>query len=402
MLPTLSEVWACQFSSWYPLFSKLPSRTKDGRSNVTIRSIVISPLPRVFLDYINNNDSLFVPSGTRTSSALLEHAHARRSRCDSDEWSSSTTSNDSDNDHGTRFKDTICSQTIHTEWIQLHRQIDMAIAQLGGACVPKFNWSTPRDAVWVNQGTLECRTAGDVYLLCKASDFITYDVHHALVDVVDRDDESTSHNSMPFVQLVLRKWCPNWYPNQEFRCFVRQGHLVAICPRHWETAAVASWDVTYRTMIRDVLLDFFDSVMQLVWETSAGSSLTVLSNYVYDVYMDRKQRVWLVDLNVWASRTDPIVFDWTELMTLALDDVPLFRVGGGDEDRSADSSSARSVVPIHAHPLTTYKAPIDILPMVDSHGDGFTATPSFADFMSKCRRPSSWTDQDSSSTDDEQ
>jgi D123 len=398
------------------LFSKLPCRTKDGRTNVTIRSIVIFPLPRVFLDYINNNDSLFVPPGTRTSSALLEHAHVRRSRCDSDDWSSSTTNNDNDHSEnetrnqangndkqGTSVKETTCSQTIHSEWIQLHRQIDAAIAKLGGACLPKFNWSAPRDAVWVNQGTLECRTAGDVYLLCKASDFITYDMHHALLDVADRENETTCHNSLAFVQLVLRKWFPNWYPNQEFRCFVRQGHLVALCPRHFETATCeASWDGTYRTMIRDALLDFFDSVMQVVWETSAGSSLPMLSNYVYDVYVDRKQRVWLVDLNVWASRTDPVVFEWTELMTLPLDDVPLFRVGGGDKDRPADSSRAQSVVPIHPHPLATYKAPIDIFPMLDNHEDGFTATPSFADFMSQCRRPSSWTDVDSSSSDDEQ
>ena len=51
----------------------------------------------------------------------------------------------------------------------------------GGGCFPKLNWSAPRDASWINCGTLRCRKAGDVYLLLKSSDFVTSDLEMAWV-----------------------------------------------------------------------------------------------------------------------------------------------------------------------------------------------------------------------------
>lgn len=40
-------------------------------------------------------------------------------------------------------------------------------------------------------------------------------------------------------------------------------------------------------------------------------------NYAFDVYVPPPyERVWLVDVNPWAERTDPLLFSWLELLTM--------------------------------------------------------------------------------------
>ena len=93
ILPSLDEVLACQFSSWYPVFSALPQRYR-GRSNVTIKSIILLDLPAAFEDYLNT-DQLILPAHTRTSSALLEHHHHDHHQTDPD-WSSDDDDDEND------------------------------------------------------------------------------------------------------------------------------------------------------------------------------------------------------------------------------------------------------------------------------------------------------------------
>jgi hypothetical protein len=45
--------------------------------------------------------------------------------------------------------------------------------------VRKPNRSAPKDSVWINNGTIRCQSAGDLYLLLKVSDFCSYDAQHA-------------------------------------------------------------------------------------------------------------------------------------------------------------------------------------------------------------------------------
>lgn len=379
LLPTAAEVFACQFSSWYPIFSNLSTKYKR-RSNVTIKSIVLDNLPDDFRDYLNSN-RLILPANTRTSSALLE-AHASRG---SPEWSSD---DDADAEHDVVDPEEVCCFSFPV----LNRQIDDAIAELGGAVIPKLNWSAPKDAVWVNGGTMECRFAGDVYMLLKASDFCSYDVHHALLDVVvaaaaEEEDASTagvgstitttapieavatssssvscSPPKTTALQLVLRKWC-NLYPSQEFRCFVRNRELIAISQRHhsqhWPHLS------EHREQIQSLITDFFESVLLVV---ENNNSFTTLVNYAYDVYIDQRQRVWLLDLNVWASRTDALLFEWSELQQ-KIEKLELRLV---ETDRQ-----------VRPDPLASYKAPIDTLHMASSGNSS-----NFHEFMGMCERPS--------------
>ncbi|CAB9508493.1 division cycle protein 123 [Seminavis robusta] len=152
------ELLECQFSSWFPTFRHLDrSDCDDRRSNVTIKSQLVSPLPADFSDFLLA-DGIRLPEGaTRLSSCAPNEQEQQPddSSCDDQQ------SND--------------SEQKQFSFPQLNQQIEEAIEALGGSVVPKLNWSAPKDATWVNEGTLKCKTPGDVYLLLKSSDFCLHD-----------------------------------------------------------------------------------------------------------------------------------------------------------------------------------------------------------------------------------
>lgn len=199
---TNEEVLNCQFSSWYDTFRDLPL----GRKNVTIKSIVL-PLPPDFIEFLLS-DGIRLPLGaTKVSSCAPNEQDG-----DEDVWSSSTCSENAD-DHDQEDADSADGPRQYY-FPELNRHIEEAIAELGGSVIPKLNWSCPKDATWVNNGTLKCQTPGDVYLLLKSSDFVMHDLLHA----IDKE-----HTTIQY-ELVLRKWC-NLHPSMEFRCFVSDRQL---------------------------------------------------------------------------------------------------------------------------------------------------------------------------------
>ena len=462
ILPTKNDVWACQFSVWYPIFSNLSTKYKR-RSNVTIKSHVIKPLPPEFIQYLLDQDQRFIlPHDTRTSSALLEANHHRDD--DNDAWSSSCGDSDRENEpNAVMSKEAVLPSPPTFSFPELNEQIRLAILSFPNqACVPKLNWSSPKDAVWINGNTMECRTAGDIYLLCKASDFITFDLLYARTDVVDdsgddmtgrgshlttstnnvkpppltstvttstanEGDDATRHN--PTVQetvengdesklnfsfeLVLRKFC-NLYPSQEFRCFVSFDSLLGISQRHQQ------YNFPFLQQSRDeysvLIYDFYESVIQ----PNVHQMSRRLQQYVVDLYIDQQHRIWIIDFNVWGTRTDATLFHWSELVALSNqaklmqkqqirnhpddaasenstqpNDTILRRV----DFRIVESSSPptnnndasgnhhhQQQQPIYPNPLSNYKAPMDAL-LLSHHGDSTTAT-TFQDFMKLCVRPS--------------
>jgi hypothetical protein len=200
------EVFHCQFSSWYPTFS---NRAGTKRKNITIPSVVVDCLPVDFNDYLLSDGVRLPLDATRLSSCAPPETAE-------DDWSSE----DEENIHQEDDNDSNSSEPLKQfNFPQLNQQITTAIESLGGAVVPKLNWSAPKDATWVNGGTLKCKTPGDIYLLIKSSDFCLHDV--LLNAWKDCDDHHETSRTTPPLQLVLRKWC-NLHPSMEFRCFVRQ------------------------------------------------------------------------------------------------------------------------------------------------------------------------------------
>ena len=189
-------------------------------------------------------------------------------------------------------------------WRDIHNAVKNTIAGLGGKVVPKLNWSAPKDATWMNANTMVCHNPSEVYLLLKSSDFITHDLEQAFDDTVESPSATLTTDSIPY-HLVLRKAVTQWNPSVEFRCFVRRRRLLCICQRD-----LNHFDFLFSMSgrLRSLIQEFFDIRLRDTFPDE---------NFVFDVYVPPPhERVWLVDINPWAPRTDPLLFSWMEILNM--------------------------------------------------------------------------------------
>lgn len=252
---------------------------------VTPKARLIS-LPSAFLDYLRS-DGIILPPENGDNATWS----------DSDSGIFSGADNNDDEEEAT--------QDPSANWRDAHESIERTIEELGGKVAPKLNWSAPKDATWINAtNSMECKTPNDIYLLLKSSDFVTHDLAHAFDDTVDGG--SGADQDIPY-HLVLRKWI-TLNPSVEFRCFVRDRRLIALCQRD-----LNHFDFLFNMQdkLRDTIQDFFDIRLRDTFPDP---------NFTFDVYVPPPHdKVWLVDVNPWALRTDPLLFSWMELLTM---DVP--------------------------------------------------------------------------------
>ena len=204
-------------------------------------------------------------------------------------------------------------------WLEVHQKIKSTISELGGSVMPKLNWSAPKDATWISAtNSMACTTPNDVYLLLKSSDFITHDLDQVFDNCSNKESEDEcesasedEENSMdknlskiPY-HLVLRKTIPAFNPALEIRCFVRSRNLLCMCQRD-----LNHFDFLPRLIpkLRSLIQDFFDRNLEKSFPDE---------NFVFDVYIPPPHdRVWLVDVNPWAQRTDPLLFSWMEILNM--------------------------------------------------------------------------------------
>eukprot|EP01026_Neomeris_dumetosa_P043549 TRINITY_DN3655_c0_g1_i3.p1 TRINITY_DN3655_c0_g1~~TRINITY_DN3655_c0_g1_i3.p1 ORF type:complete len:417 (-),score=74.41 TRINITY_DN3655_c0_g1_i3:166-1416(-) len=196
-------------------------------------------------------------------------------------------------------------------------QIDCCIKSLGGKVVPKLNWSAPLDALWVNGGEMACRNADEVMMLLKCSDRVQYDV-----EIIQKIREKL-YNS--FECFLLLKKAGNLRPEREFRCFVRNTHLVGVSQRHI--------DQHFRELqgLEQTLLD---SISSFYLTYFSGKQITNdLSDFIFDVYItSTNQKVYLIDINAVGGSTSSLLFDWEELYgQLEIDQVEVRLVGDEQE-----------------------------------------------------------------------
>jgi hypothetical protein len=440
-LPTVEQVLQCQFSSWYPTFSNVPPPAADAdaavsnsnssrkqRTNVTLKSIVL-PLDaencEQFRAYLSV-DGVHLPVGAKVSNCMLTLTDDPAA----DEWSSDDDDDDDDNNNDNDKKDseTAAAQVpVQFHFDDLNTDIEKAIASLGGSVVPKLNWSTPRDAIWINSGTLKCCSAGDVYLLVKSSDFCSYDAQHALLDAdnvvavpqqqqqsVDVEKTTTATETASStetattttaavanwpLELVLRKWC-NLYPSQEFRCFVRDGELMAISQRHHSQHY--GHLVRDQYLYRSLLVEFFDDVVAdnfpvgvaaATADTAAANPDDLTGrNYVFDVYVDKQERVWLLDFNVWGRQTDTLLFEWSELLEMV---IPT------DAVHQPDIRVVETDRQVRQDPMSSYRAPIDTVHVASMNMTGDGDASKFEEFMTLCEKPTVLEQEDQENNQDQ-
>ncbi|KAL7553466.1 hypothetical protein ACHAWF_016748 [Thalassiosira exigua] len=432
--PTAAEVRECQFSSWYPSFRDVDAASirtnttkKKKRKNVTIESVVVRPLPPEFIEYLLS-DGVRLPDCATKVSSCMNDGSAGGGDDDDDRWASSSEDEcDDDGDDGSGAE-----RPKKYSFPDLTDRIQSALTSLGGernaGCMPKLNWSSPKDSTWMNCGSLRCTKVGDVYLLLKSSDFVGFDLEkawddleddcgspkelHAAVDEMSNlsieksplggqhemasdgtENQETTvsacHKPADFeYELVLRKWC-NLHPSMEFRCFVYEHELVAITQRHpskfyphLQPPSDGSAHASTTT-----LHAFFHTYIQTRF---AGGGI---HRYVVDLYLDSQERVWIVDFNVWGDRTDALLFDWHELTKLGA------RIRDGKQAGGAPGSVPMPEVRVVTKdmksmtydPLSSYRGPTDVMDILtsgngDSGGDG--SVPSFEEFMKQCVPPS--------------
>eukprot|EP01083_Nonionella_stella_P000425 1223_1 len=256
----------CSFEEWYSNFRKQ-----------TAKSVIIHLDPG-FVRYLHS-DGIILPREchqTPTSTA---------GSFDSDSDESSTS--DADFDSGPSFG-------------VLVEEINGAIERLGGSVFPKLNWSSPKDASWITcDQTLRCKSAADVITLLKSSTFVAHDLSHAFDTCDDHDASASKH---PFV-LVLRKW-RNYSPCNEFRCFVRNNDIIGVSQRDYTNFYEQLTTDEFKSNFLENLQTFFDEVVRNRFPDP---------DYVLDIYLDKSDRIWIVDFNPFCPVTDGLLFDWEDL-----------------------------------------------------------------------------------------
>ncbi|KAL4735976.1 cell division cycle protein [Aspergillus similis] len=266
---TYSQILHCSYDYWQPRYRALTPKSR------------IIPLTPSFVSYLHADGIVLPPENTPPTD-------------DDDDFS-----DDPDAEE---------EADPSKDWPEIHAQIKSTIAELDGKVTPKLNWSAPKDAAWMAAtNDLQCRTPNDIYLLLKSSDFITHDLEHPFDDCVPDTSYSPAPISTPpevKYNLVLRKYV-NFNPSLEFRCFVRNKILLCICQRDQN-----HFDFLFdlRDTLRSRIQSFFDEKLKDSFPDSS---------FVFDVYIPAPhQRVWLIDINPWAERTDPLLFSWLEILRM--------------------------------------------------------------------------------------
>ncbi|CAD6233594.1 unnamed protein product [Miscanthus lutarioriparius] len=177
----LEELLRCQMHEWYPAFRRHSIRT------------VIIPLPAAFVRYLvgqpaypdldadadadaDTDDEPLpfllpaITSGRQPFAPIHAH-HPDPVSLNSDFFFGSSNDDvfDPDADH-----------PLRPEFSELEAAIDAAIAELGGAALPKLNWSAPKDATFMSaDGTTQCTCFAEVAMLLRSSDCVAHDLASA-------------------------------------------------------------------------------------------------------------------------------------------------------------------------------------------------------------------------------
>jgi len=297
----VADVIASDFSSWYPHFE-----------DITFESVLID-LDKKFIDFLLE-DGIMLPKCCQEESSTLQ--------TDDSDWSDQDEDNQED--------------AIRPDFPEMHSQVKEAISRLGGAVFVKLNWSSPKDANWMLPQGLKCFSFSDIIHLLKSSDFVTHDLTAPFEHCADFTGASL-HNFK--YKLVLRRWADT-NPLHEFRCFVRQNHLVGISQRDC-TSHIPGMEDSKDAIIRD-LSDYYDRYI---------SGKYSRESFVFDVWRPSPREILLVDLNPFGVQTDSLLFDWDELK-----DTDQFASSDEPEFRFVDSNRG-----IQPSTYGMYKVPIEAL-----------------------------------------
>ncbi|KAI9982957.1 hypothetical protein PInf_006808 [Phytophthora infestans] len=316
-----AQVDNCAFAAWYPQLKR-----------VCIKGEVI-PLSSAFV-------SLLLADGVTLSSAPVA--------------SGIEDENEDEEDPSSALTDEQLS-VVST----IRKQVEQVLQEFGGKLFPKTNWSAPRDAAWM-LGSLKCTSFEDVFLLLQASDFVVHDLTQPYIGCSGENDDK----SPPESYLVLKKWC-NFLDSMLFRCFVVGHRLVAVSQRNCDEFYEFLPD--QQDELCELLYDFY----KMNFRKADREFVFPDPNYSFDVYVDKRRRVYLLDINVFGAVTDTLLFSWEELLEFQTIS-PATPLDEEDEHHVVDFRVVESKKGIGANPLSGYRAPTDLVDHL-AGGAGFEA-----------------------------
>ena len=142
---------------------------------------------------------------------------------------------------------------------------------------------------------LRCSTAADVLLLLKSSDEVAADL------------EAATLLEVPLVLNLVKYHALR--DGMQFRCFVRDGRLVAASQRD-----ASAWHPFLKDMkdsLQAVIASFYAGVVQGVFPLSSCT----LHTDTFDLYVDipPAHKCWVMDFGPWDPSSDPGLYEWCEL-----------------------------------------------------------------------------------------
>lgn len=143
-----------------------------------------------------------------------------------------------------------------------------------------------------------------------------------------------------------------------------------------------------KSRFQELILDFFDNVVCHQFANNQRS------NYVFDVYIDKSDRVWLLDFNVWSIQTDALLYTWEELVDI---EIPVLLNEEADENNNdwLELRVVETALEVRQDPLASYRAPMDTVQLASSSQQQHSAdATTFESFMSMCQKPSDRKDGD--------
>lgn len=323
---TSEQVDNCAFASWYPQLKK-----------VSIKGELV-PLPKDFV-------SLLLSDGVTLSDAPA---------------ASGIEDDESDEESVSALTDQQLAVVT-----AVREKVEKVLDDFGGKLFPKTNWSAPRDAAWM-LGSLKCTTFDDVFLLLQSSDFVVHDLTQPYIGCDGENAASPPSES----HLVLKKWC-NFHDSMLFRCFVVGHRLVGVSQRNCDE-------------FYEFLPDQQDELCELIYNfyrTNFRKPETGFvfpdPNYSFDVYVDKRKRVYLLDINVFGAVTDTFLFTWEELLEFQA--AAPATAEEDDENHAVDFRVVESKKGIRANPLSGYRAPTDLV-------DHLAGGAGFEDFIEQVKR----------------
>ena len=145
---------------------------------------------------------------------------------------------------------------------------------------------------------------------------------------------------------------------------------------------------------QSLILDFHENVICQQFASNR------LQNYVFDVYIDRRNRVWIVDFNVWSIQTDALLYTWEELVDIKIPPDSVEVPTDWPELRVVENA-----LEVRQDPLASYRAPIDTVNLAsnqqpqqvaEDQGGGTFSPATFEAFMAMCQKPSDLDDSNNS------